>query len=129
MEMRNFICLAIAWGLALPASSQPKADPEKAWETRYQKTVATAKGKDYQGMASLAVWGDMSIMKECAPSNAPNPPPVKVYAEIFRDGKVGKVVAFPASKAAECIARRVQATKFPKPPTAPLVVKLDMKFI
>ena len=127
--MRYLIWGAVTLGLALPAVSQPKADPEKAWESRYQKSVATAKGKDYQGQASLVIWGDMSILKECAPPKDPNPPPVKVYAEIFRDGKVGKIVAFPPSKAAECIARRVQATKFPKPPTAPLVVKLDLKFI
>ena len=41
---------------------------------------------------------------------------------------VAVVVAFPPSKVAECIARRVQGTKFPKPP-GPTVVKLDLKFI
>ena len=127
--MRRTYRWAIALVVAAHASAFAAADPEKGWEARYQKSVASPKGKDYQGQASLAIWGDMSIMKECAPPNAPNPPPVKVYAEILRDGRVGKIEAFPNSKAGACIANRVRATRFPKPPAAPLVVKLDLKFI
>jgi len=109
--------------IVLPAQS---ADT-KTLETRYQKSISTPQGKEYEMKAVQAFWGDASFMRECAPPNTPIADPLTIYFEVKPDGGMGELVISPETKVASCIAKNVKNRHFPKPPSE-YVVKIDLNF-
>ncbi len=99
----------------------------KMLEARYQKSISTPQGKEYEMKAVQAFWGDASFMRECAPPNTPIAEPLTIYFEVKPDGGMGQLVIHPETKVANCIAKNVKNRRFPTPPKD-YVVKIDLKF-
>ena len=120
--------LAKSWPmlLALVSFSVHGADT-KSLEARYQKSISTPHGQEYEMKAVQAFWGDASFMRECAPPNTPIAEPLTIYFEVKPDGGMGQLVLNPETKVATCIARHVKNRRFPKPPFD-YVVKIDLNF-
>ncbi len=120
--------LANSWPmlLAMAAFSAHGSDT-KTLETRYQKSISTPQGQEYEMKAIQAFWGDAGFMRQCAPPNAPIPESLTIYFEVKADGDMGQLVISPETKVANCIAKNVVNRHFPKPPKD-YVVKIDLEF-
>ena len=99
----------------------------KTLEARYQKSISTPQGKEYEMKAVQAFWGDASFMRECAPPSTPIADPLTIYFEVKRDGGMGELVISPETKVANCITKHVKNRHFPKAPNE-YVVKIDLNF-
>lgn len=99
----------------------------KTLEARYQESITTPHGKEYEMKAVQAFWGDASFMRECAPPNSPIAESLTIYFEVKRDGGMGELIINPKTKVANCIAKNVKIRQFPKPPNE-YVGKIDLQF-
>jgi hypothetical protein len=120
--------LAKSWPvlLTLVACSAYGAD-SRTFEARYQKSISTPQGQEYEMKAVQAFWGDAGFMRECAPPNTPIAEPLTIYFEVKPDGGMGQLVISPETKVANCIVKNVKNRRFPKPPND-YVVKIDLNF-
>ena len=112
--------------LSLVAFTAHAADT-KILEARYQKSISTPQGKEYEMKAVQAFWGDASFMRECAPPNTPIAESLTIYFEVKPEGAMRQIVISPDTNIANCIVRNVKNRSFPNPPKD-YVVKIDLKF-
>jgi hypothetical protein len=96
-------------------------------EERNKSSVSTPQGQSYEQKAVAAFFGDAAFMRECVAPDGPIAQPLTIYFEVKPGGRMGKLVIYPQTDVAKCIAKNIGYRHFPEPP-GEFVVKIDLKF-